>query len=289
MIAVTGATGHLGRLVIEQLLQRVPASEIVAIARDADKADDLDDRGIVVRIANYDAPSTLDRAFRGVEKVLLISGSEVGKRTPQHHAVISAAKKAGTKLLAYTSLLKADTARMSLSVEHVATELAIQDSGIPFVLLRNSWYVENYTANLSTALQTGVLLGAAQEGRIAAAPRADYAAAAVAALTTPGHAGKVYELGGDEPFTMTELAAEISRQSGKSVQYRNLPGDEYAKTLQSFGVPAPVAEMLASADEGIARGELDTTSGDLTRLIGRATTPLAASVAQALHTLPTLA
>lgn len=289
MIAVTGATGHLGRLVIEQLLQRVPASEIVAIARDADKADDLDERGIVVRIANYDAPSTLDRALRGVEKVLLISGSEVGKRTPQHHAVISAAKKVGTKLLAYTSLLKADTARMSLSVEHVATELAIQDSGIPFVLLRNSWYVENYTANLSTALQTGVLLGAAQEGRIAAAPRADYAAAAVAALTTPGHAGKVYELGGDEPFTMTELAAEISRQSGKSVQYRNMPADEYATTLQSFGVPAPVAEMLASADEGVARGELDTTSGDLRRLIGRATTPLAASIAQALHTLPTLA
>lgn len=285
MIAVTGATGHLGRLVIEQLLQEVSASEIVAIARDAEKADDLDERGVVVRIANYDAPSTLDRALRGVEKVLLISGSEVGKRTPQHHAVISAAKKVGAKFLAYTSLLKADTARMSLSVEHVATELAIQDSGIPFVLLRNSWYVENYTANLTSALQTGLLLGAAKDGRVAAAPRADYAAAAVAALTTPGHAGKVYELGGDEAFTMSELAAEIARQSGKPVQYRDLPAEEYAKTLQSFGVPAPVSEMLASADEGIARGELDTASGDLKRLIGRPTTPLAVSVAQGLQAL----
>jgi NAD(P)H dehydrogenase (quinone) len=174
---------------------------------------------------------------------------------------------------------------MSLSVEHVATELAIQDSGIPFVLLRNSWYVENYTANLTSALQTGLLLGAAKDGRVAAAPRADYAAAAVAALTTPGHAGKVYELGGDEAFTMSELAAEIARQSGKPVQYRDLPAEEYAKTLQSFGVPAPVSEMLASADEGIARGELDTASGDLKRLIGRPTTPLAVSVAQGLQAL----
>jgi NAD(P)H dehydrogenase (quinone) len=274
MIAVTGATGQLGRLVIDQLVAKVPAEQIVAIARNADKAEPLKELGVVVRIANYDTPHTLDKALQGVEKLLLISGSEVGKRTPQHHAVITAAKKAGVNLLAYTSLLRADQARMSLSVEHVATEMAIGDSAIPSVLLRNSWYVENYTANLGTALQTGVILGAAGNGRIAAATRADYAAAAVAVLTTPGHADKVYELGGDEPFTMEEYAAEVSRQSGQNVRYQDMPADEYANTLRSFGLPPPFAAALASADEGIARGELDTNSGDLRRLIGRPTTPL---------------
>ncbi len=282
MIAVTGATGHLGRLVIEQLLEKVPARQIVAIARNAAKATDLAAKGVDVRLANYDSPDTLDDALDGVDNLLLISGSEIGKRTPQHHAVSSAAKKAGVKLLVYTSLLKADTARMSLSVEHVATELAIRDSGVPFVFLRNGWYTENYTENLESALAKGVLLGAAKDGRIAAAPRVDYAAAAATVLTTPGHADKVYELGGDEPFTMSELAVEVSRQSGKSVVYQNSSMEEYADVLRGFGLPPAVVEMLSSADDGIARGELDTSSGDLRRLIGRPTTPLATVVTEAL-------
>lgn len=288
MIAVTGATGQLGRLVIDQLVTRVPPEQIVAIARNADKADPLNQLGIVVRIANYDSPRTLDKALQGVEKLLLISGSEVGKRTPQHHAAISAAKKAGVNLLAYTSLLRADQARMSLSVEHVATEMAIRDSAIPSVLLRNSWYVENYTANLASALKTGVILGAAGNGRIAAATRADYAAAAVAVLTTPGHADKVYELGGDEAFTMEEFAAEVSKQSGQSVRYQDMSVDEYASTLRSFGLPPQLADTYASADEGIVRGELDTNSGDLRRLIGRPTTSLAQAISDALASLRAL-
>jgi len=235
-----------------------------------------------VRVANYDQPGTLAAAFAGVDKLLLISGSEVGKRIPQHQAAIAAAKQAGVKLLAYTSLLRANTARMSLSVEHVATEKAISDSGLPFALLRNGWYLENYTENLASALEHGALLGAAQNGRIAAAARADYAAAAAAVLTSDGHAGKVYELAGDAAFTLTELAEEVAKQSGKAVVYKDLPAAEYAATLQSFGLPAPVAEMLASADEGIARGELDLAEGDLRRLIGRPTTALATSVAAAL-------
>jgi NAD(P)H dehydrogenase (quinone) len=282
MIAVTGATGHLGRLVIEQLLQKVPATGIAAVARNPEKAEDLVGRGVQLRKADYDEPATLDAALKGVDRLLLISSNEIGKRAPQHAAVVAAARKAGVRLLVYTSLLRADSARMSLAVEHLATEKAIQASGLPFVILRNSWYHENYTENLGSALAHGALIGAAKNGRIAAATRADYAAAAVAVLTTEGHAGRIYELGGDQAFTMTELAAEVARQSGKPVVYSDMAADVYAATLQSFGLPAAVAAMLASADEGISRGELDTQSGDLRRLIGRATTPIAEAVAAGL-------
>lgn len=282
MIAVTGATGHLGRLVVGQLLEKVPAAQLAVVVRDGAKAAEIAARGVAVRVANYDDPATLDAAFAGVDELLLISGSEVGKRIAQHQAAITAAKKAGVKLLAYTSLLRANSARMSLAVEHVATEKALAESGLPYVLLRNGWYTENYTENLGSALQHGAILGAAKDGRIAAAARADYAAAAVAVLTSDGHAGKIYELAGDTAFTVAELAAEVAKQSGKPVVYNDLPAADYAATLQSFGLPAPVAQLLASADEGIARGELDVANGDLRRLIGRPTTPLATSVAEAL-------
>ncbi len=283
MIAVTGASGHLGRLVIEQLSNKVPPTEIVAVVRDRAKAADLAARGIGVRVGNYDQPETLAAAFSGVDELLFISGSEVGKRIAQHRAVIAAAKQASVNLIVYTSLLRADRARMSLAAEHVATERALAESGVPFVLLRNGWYTENYTENLGAALGHGVLLGAAKSGRIAAASRADYAAAAAAVLTGEGHVGKVYELAGDQAFTLADLAAEVAHQSGKPVVYNDLPGVDYANALKGFGVPAPVAEMLASADEGIARGELDVADGDLRRLIGRPTTPLAVSVAAALQ------
>jgi NAD(P)H dehydrogenase (quinone) len=282
MIAVTGATGHLGRLVIEQLLQKVPASRIVAAVRNPDKAKDLADRGVAVRKADYDDPRSLEASLQGVENLLLISSNELGKRASQHAAVVEAAKKSGVRLLVYTSLLRADSARMSLAAEHLATEKTILASGIPYVILRNSWYHENHTENLGPALAHGALIGAAKTGRIAAATRSDYAAAAVAVLTTKGHEGKVYELGGDQAFTMTELAAEVAKQSGKAVVYSDMPADKYAATLRSFGLPDAVAAMLASADEGISRGELDTQSDDLRRLIGRPTTPLAAAVAAGL-------
>lgn len=282
MFVVTAATGHLGRLVLEQLLQKVPASQVIAAVRNPEKAKDLAARGVQVRKADYDAPATLEAAFRGAEKLLLISGSEVGQRARQHAAAVDAARKAGVKLLAYTSILHADTSDISLAKEHLATEKAIRASGLPFVLLRNGWYIENYTENLGSALQHGALLGAAKEGRIAAATRADFAAAAVAVLTTPGHEGKVYELGGDQPFTMAELAAEVARQAGKPIVYNDMPADAYEKTLAGFGLPGPIAHMLASADAGISRGELDDRSGDLRRLIGRPTTPLAQAVSVAL-------
>jgi NAD(P)H dehydrogenase (quinone) len=282
MIAVTGATGHLGRLVIDQLLKKVPAGQLVAAVRNPEKARDLAARGVQVRRADYDAPDTLAGAFQGIDKLLLVSANEPGKRARQHQAAIAAAKKAGVELLVYTSLLHADTSGISLAGEHRVTEKAIREAGIPFVILRNGWYLENYTENLGPALQHGVLLGAAKKGRIAAAARADFAAAAAAVLTAPGHEGKVYELAGDLPFTMAELAAEIARQAGKPVAYSDMPAEKYAETLRGFGLPGPVAEMLASADEGIARGELDDAGGDLRRLIGRPTATLAQAVDAAL-------
>lgn len=284
MIAITGATGHLGRLVLEELTDRgVGPSEIVAAARSRDKASDLAGRGIEVRHADYTEPDSLDKAFEGVSRLLLISSSEVGQRLAHHRNVVAAAKRAGVGFLAYTSMLRADRSPMQLATEHKATERLIRDSGIPFVLLRNGWYMENYTENLAQALQSGELIGSAADGRISAATRADYAAAAASVLTGEGHDGAVYELGGDEAFTMTELAGEISRQSGRKVVYRDVPVEEYKEALVGSGLPEPYAAVLADSSRAIADGHLYVESGDLRRLIGRPTTPLADAVAEALE------
>jgi NAD(P)H dehydrogenase (quinone) len=281
MIVVTGATGHLGRLVVESLLQKLPAREIVAAVRTPDKARDLAARGVEVRRADYSRPETLAPALAGAEKVLLVSSSEVGQRARQHSAVVQAAKTAGVKLLAYTSVLRAETSRLALAAEHRETEAAIRASGLPHVLLRNGWYLENYTENLAPALQHGALAGCADGGRIAAAARADYAAAAVAVLT-----GKVekstFELAGDQPFTKAELAAEVSRQSGKIVVYRDLAPEQFRAVLTGAGLPGPVADIYVDADLQIAKGDLDDSTGELRRLIGRPTTSLAAAVRAAL-------
>lgn len=285
MIAVTGATGHLGRLVIADLLERgVPAAEIVAAVRDPQKAADLAARGVQMRIADYDKPATLAPAFEGIDRLLFISGSEVGQRVRQHGNVVDGAVAAGVGLLAYTSIVYADTSEIPLAAEHKATEELIRASGLPFVFLRCTWYVENYTANLAPALAHGAIIGAAGEGRVAAVPRADFAAAAAAVLTTDGHENKVYELGGDRGFTLAELAAEVSRQVGREIVYRNLSADEYVEALVAAGLPEPFAQSLASGDLGLARGQLDVTSGDLSRLIGRPTTPLSEAVAAGLKT-----
>ncbi|WP_242393555.1 SDR family oxidoreductase [Anaeromyxobacter oryzisoli] len=283
MIVVTGATGHLGHLVVEGLLEKVPAREIAAVARNPDKARDLAARGVEVRQADYSKPETLGRALAGGEKVLLISSSEVGKRAAQHAAVIDAAKRAGVRLLAYTSLLRAQTSRMALAEEHKATEAAIRASGLPHVFLRNGWYLENYTENLAPALQHGAIVGSAGTGRVAAAARADYAAAAVAVLTGAGQPKEIYELAGDVPFTMAELAAEVSRQAGKPVRYQDLPPAQYEAVLTGAGLPGPFAKILADSDVWAAQGDLDDSTGELRRLIGRPTTTLAAAVAAALR------
>ncbi|MFC7533299.1 SDR family oxidoreductase [Actinoplanes sp. GCM10030250] len=279
-IAVTGATGQLGRLVIDALISRGAApGEIVAAVRDTTKAAELAARGVQVREADYNRPETLTSAFAGVDRLLLISGNEVGKRLPQHTAVVSAAQAAGVGFLAYTSILRADTSTVGLAPEHKASEEVIASSGIPYAFLRNGWYTENYGASFGSALSTGAFVGSSGEGRIAAATRADYAEAAAAVLLS-GEPG-VYELGGDA-FTMAELAAEVSRQTGTPVVYRDLPVAEYQAILVSAGLPEGYAGLLADTDLKIVDGELDTDSDDLPRLIGRPVTPLPDAVAALL-------
>jgi NAD(P)H dehydrogenase (quinone) len=279
MIAVTGATGKLGRLVIAELLTKVPAREIVALARSPEKAKDL---GVTVREADYDKPETLNAALAGVDKVLLISASEPGKRVPQHTAVINAAKKAGVKLLAYTGILHGDESKIGLASEHVATEKLIRESGIPYVFLRNSWYIENYTENLGSALEHGAIVGSTQNGKVGAATRKDYAQAAASVLMSSDQENKTYELAGT-PFTLSELAAEVAKQSGKPVVYSDVPHAKHLEILLGAHLPKPIAEMLVDADAGIARGDLLDARGDLARLIGRAPTPLAQAVSAALR------
>ncbi|HAS1730058.1 SDR family oxidoreductase [Enterobacter cloacae] len=278
MIAITGATGQLGRLVIEPLLKTVPANQIVAIVRNPAKAEALSQQGIVVRQGDYTDQAALTTALKDVEKLLLISSSEVGQRATQHQNVINAAKAAGVTFIAYTSLLHADNSPLGLHVEHVATEKALAASGIPYALLRNGWYIENYLASAPPALEHGVFIGAAGEGKIASATRADYAAAAAKVVSEEGHAGKVYELAGDSAWTLSELAAELSKQSGKPVVYQNMSEADFAAALKSVGLPAGLADMLADSDVGASKGGLFDDSHTLSKLIGRPTTSLAESV-----------
>lgn len=284
MIAITGATGHLGRLVITALLEKVPAKDIVALVRTPSKAADLAAKGVTVRAFDYAQPATLAASLQGIDALLLISSSEVGQRATQHQAVIDAAKAAGVKHVAYTSILHGTGSKLALAAEHVTTEQALAASGVPFTLLRNGWYFENYTDQFATSLAHG-FAGSAGTGRIAAASRADYAAAAVAVLTTPGHAGKVYELAGDTAFTMAELAAETSKQSGKQLAYADLPPEQFKGVLLGAGLPGVVADIFVDADVNITKGQLDDSSGDLQRLIGRPTTTLAAAVKAGLARL----
>ncbi|MEU5509783.1 SDR family oxidoreductase [Streptomyces fungicidicus] len=280
-IVVTGATGHLGRHVVAQLLEKVPAEQITAVVRDAEKAAGFAGRGVRIAVADYNAPETFDGLFAAGDKVLLISGNEFDKgRVGQHRMVIDAAKAAGVALLAYTSAPGTLTA--ALADDHRGTEEALLGSGVPYVLLRNGWYHENYTENLAPVLEHGAVLAAAGDGRVSSASRADYAAAAVAVLTGEGHENKTYELGGDEAWGFAEYAAELSRQTGKEITYNPVTPEALTGILAGAGVPEPMAAILAGVDVSIEKGELVVDSGDLSRLAGRPTTPLAEAVTAAL-------
>jgi len=282
-IALTGASGQLGQRIIDALLAKVPASRLVATARTPSKLQHLADKGVEVREADYDRPETLARAFAGVDTLLLISASEIGKRAPQHLAVIEAAKAAGVKLLAYTSILHADTSPLSLAEEHRQTEADLKASGLPHVILRNGWYAENYLGSVPVALQHGAFLGSAVEGRISWANRDDFAEAAAAVLTSESdQAGRVYELAGDEAYTLSELVAEVARQTGKAVVYNDMPENAYKDVLLGVGLPEALASMIANSDVGASQGALYDDSRQLSQLIGRPTISLKDSVAQAL-------
>lgn len=271
MILVTGASGQLGRLVIESLLQKVPAAQIVAAVRNPQSVAEFAARGVQVRHADYDQPASLRSALAGVSKVLLISSNAIGQRIAQHGAVIEAAQQAGVKLLAYTSLLRADTSPLPLAAEHKVTEALIKTSGVPYVFLRNGWYTENYLAGVGPALQHGALLGSAGEGRIASAARADYAEAAAVALSTEAALQPIYELAGDQSYTLSEFAAELTKVAGKTVIYRDLPEADYKAALQGAGLPEGFAALLAASDSAAAQNALFDDGQQLSRLIGRPT------------------
>ena len=283
MFAVTGASGQLGRLVVEHLLERVPAAQVVAAMRDPTKGADLSRLGVLVREADYKRPATLSKAFEGVDRVLLISSTEVAGRTSLHRAVIDAAQAQGVSLFAYTSMLHADTSPARLAIEHRQTEEAIKSSGLPAVILRNGWYVENHLSALPSAFAHGAFVGAAKNGRFSSAARADYALAAAIALTGQGQAGRTYELAADNAFTLAELAAEVSRQSGKTVAYNDLSPEVYEGVLTNAGLPAPFAALLADADVAASQGALFDDSASLSKLIGRPTTTLEALISAFLR------
>ena len=278
-IGITGANGQLGRLVVEKLKQTVSADHLVALVRTPEKAADL---GIEARAFDYAQSASLTEALKDIDHLLLISGSEVGQRKVQHENIINAAKDAGVKWIIYTSLLHADTSSLSLAPEHIATEELLKSSGIPYTILRNGWYTENYTGSAAGAVAAGAFVGSAGEGKISSASREDYAEAAAVVLTGEGHVGKVYELAGDVAYTLKDLAAEISNQTGKDVPYQNLSAEEYTGVLKSFGIPEGMAQAIAGWDIGISNGDVFDDGKVLSKLIGRPTTAVSDVVKKAL-------
>jgi NAD(P)H dehydrogenase (quinone) len=275
VITVTGASGKLGRLVVTGLLDAgVPADEVVAVVRSPEKVADLAGRGVQVRQADYDDATAVEQALAGTDRLLLISGTELGRRVEQHANVLQAAKAVGVELIAYTSGPKVETSPLAVAPDHLATERLIADFALPGAFLRNNWYFENYDRAIGQAAATGELVGSADGGRIAAATRADYAAGAVAVLTAAEPALGVYELGGDEAWTLADLAAAVATETGTDVVYRDLSPEEHLRTLEDAGVPAGVARFVVGMDQAIAQGALETGSRQLSVLIGRPTTAL---------------
>lgn len=285
MIVVTGATGQLGRLVIDELLKTSEAENVIAAVRTPSKANVFADKGVQVREADYSRPETLVTAFNGASKLLLISGNELGKRQEQHKSIIDAAKSAGVGFIAYTSILRCDTSPVLLAADHLGTERYLLASGLTYSFLRNGWYYENHTAAIPQAIRNGAFIGASCDGRYSAAPRSDYAVAAATVLTGKGFENSVLELAGDQPYTRAELAAEVSKQTGKVIRYNNLSEAEYATVLSAF-LPPAMAQAIADAEAHAAQGALDDSSHTLSGLLGRSTASLAEAVEAALRTPP---
>ena len=278
-IGITGATGQLGKLVVEQLKEKVGKNSIVALVRNPEKAKVLD---VETRSFDYDKPEALTEQLKGIDRLLLISANEIGQRARQHKNVIDAAKNAGIQWLVYTSLLHVDSTTLNLAGEHLETEKMLKDSGIGYTILRNGWYTENYTGSIGGALAGGAFIGSAGSGKISSAARADYAEAAAIVLSDENYKGKVFELAGDNAYTLTDLAAEISKQTGKAIPYKNLSEAEYAKILESFNIPKEFAAAIASWDVSVSKGDLFDNSQQLSKIIGRNTTSMAKSVKLAL-------
>jgi NAD(P)H dehydrogenase (quinone) len=278
-IAVTGATGRLGQFVVENLKTKTAVENIIALVRTPSKANGL---GVEVREFDYSQTSTQVHRLKGIDTLLLISSNEIGQRAVQHRNVINWAKEAGVKWIVYTSLLHAGTSTLSLAGEHLETEKILQESGVPYTILRNGWYTENYTGSIPGTLAGGAFLGSAGDGKICSASRADFAEAAAVILTGKGHQGKIYELAGDKAYTLNDLAKELSHQTGKDIPYKNLPEAEYSSILKSVGVPEGYAYAIAGWDVSVSKGDLFDDSLTLSKLIGRPTTPLSKTIEEAL-------
>lgn len=274
-IAITGATGQLGKVVVEKLKEKTATENLAALVRNPEKATEL---GVETRVFDYSKPETLVASLKGIDTLLLISGNEIGQRETQHKNVIDAAKEVGVRHIVYTSLLHASTSEMALAPEHLATENALISSGITYTILRNGWYTENYAGSIPGAIQAGAFIGSAGDGKISSATREDFAEAVAVVLATEGHDNKIYELAGDDAYTLSDLAAEISKQTGKDIPYNNLPEADYTAILVSFGLPEGFAKVLADSDAKAAKGALYTEDKTLSNLIGRPTTPLATVV-----------
>lgn len=277
-IAITGATGQLGQLVIEALLKQTDASNIITLVRHQNRAQHRTAQGIETRHFDYDQPQSLAPSLDGVDKLLLISANEVGRRTPQHQAVIEAAQKAGVKYIAYTSLYNVDKSALGLAQEHRETEALIKESGLSYTFLRNNWYSENYLAGLAHNIETGVLYGAAADGKISSASRQDYAEAAAKVISTHGHENKTYELAGSDSFTLNDLAGFISEASAKTVKYQNLSAEDYTQGLSQAGLPEGLINVIVDADIHTIQGAMFSDSKDLEHLIGRKTTSIQDSI-----------
>lgn len=282
-IAITGATGQLGQLVIQALLKNTTANQIVALVRNPNKAQYLKDQGIELRHFDYDQPESLVSALQGIDKLLLISANEIGRRTPQHKAVIEAAQQAHVPYIAYTSILRADSSALGLSQEHRETEALIQHSGLKYTFLRNNWYSENYLAGLSHNIESGLLFGAANNGKISSASRQDYAEAAANVLTQAGHDNKTYELAGTNSFTLEQLAGFISQASGKTITYTNLSAEDYTQGLKQAGLPEELIDVIVDADVQTREGAMFSDSQTLEQLLGRPSTPILTSIQQLLQ------
>lgn len=282
MILVTGSTGQLGRLVIEQLLARVAPDRVVAGARNPAKAADLAEKGVSVRALDYHVPETVAAAMKGIERVLLISSSDFNDRPGQHRRVIEAAKSEGVELVAYTSILRAPDSPMILAQDHRVTEEALREVDVPHAVLRNGWYSENYLMDLPGTIERGVMIGAAGEGRVSPACRADLAEAAAIVVSGQEQAGKVYELGGDEALSYPEVAQAIAEAAGQPVIYQDMPPTQYAAALEGAGVPGAFAGILADSDLGVSKGLLEEKTGTLRGLLGRPTTSFGDVVRQML-------
>jgi NAD(P)H dehydrogenase (quinone) len=283
VIVVTGASGQLGRHVIEGLLDTVPANDVVAAVRDPARVEAFAIRGVQVRRADYDEPDTLIEAFWDADRVLLISSNDYSRSAAQHSVAIEAAKRAGVTLLVYTSLTHADTTTLRAAAPHWATEQVIRNSGVPFTVLRNNVYADAFTPFMRLALTSGTLVGSAGDGGVAAATRADYAAAAVAVLTGIGHAGKVYELTADRAWRFADMAAELSKAAGRRIAFQGIPIDQHREILINIGLPALVADVFLDTTRAIAAGEVSETTGQLRALIARPTTTLAELVEQVVN------